>query len=52
MIRLDGGMGEGGGQILRTALALSMVTGYRAVAYAGAGLYVVVWWLYRGRRTA
>ncbi len=27
MIELDGGMGEGGGQILRSALALSMVTG-------------------------
>lgn len=27
MITLDGSMGEGGGQVLRTALALSMVTG-------------------------
>jgi len=27
VIRLDGSMGEGGGQILRTALALSMLTG-------------------------
>src|SRR3989442_11559049 len=27
MIRLDGSIGEGGGQILRTALALSLVTG-------------------------
>src|ERR1700685_3744814 len=28
MIHLDGSLGEGGGQILRTALALSMVTGH------------------------
>src|ERR1700689_1979262 len=27
MITIDGSLGEGGGQILRTALALSMVTG-------------------------
>lgn len=27
MIHIDGSMGEGGGQVLRTALALSMVTG-------------------------
>jgi len=27
MITIEGGEGEGGGQILRTALALSMVTG-------------------------
>jgi len=27
MIELDGAAGEGGGQILRTALALSMITG-------------------------
>lgn len=27
MIRINGGMGEGGGQVLRTALALSLVTG-------------------------
>src|ERR1700690_2961036 len=27
MIAIDGSIGEGGGQILRTALALSMVTG-------------------------
>jgi hypothetical protein len=27
MIRIDGSAGEGGGQILRTALALSLVTG-------------------------
>lgn len=29
MIDLDGAAGEGGGQILRTALALSMITGQR-----------------------
>ncbi len=28
MIRLDGSMGEGGGQVLRTSLALAMVTGH------------------------
>jgi len=28
MIHIDGSLGEGGGQILRTALALSMVTGH------------------------
>ncbi len=27
MIRIDGSMGEGGGQVLRTALSLSMITG-------------------------
>jgi len=27
MIELDGSVGEGGGQILRTSLALSMCTG-------------------------
>ena len=27
MIQLDGAAGEGGGQILRSALALSMITG-------------------------
>ena len=27
MIRLDGSMGEGGGQVLRTSLSLAMVTG-------------------------
>ena len=27
LIRVDGGEGEGGGQVLRTALALSAVTG-------------------------
>lgn len=27
MIELDGAAGEGGGQILRSALALSMITG-------------------------
>ena len=27
MIKIDGSMGEGGGQVLRTSLALSMVTG-------------------------
>ncbi len=27
MVTIDGAAGEGGGQILRTALALSMVTG-------------------------
>jgi RNA 3'-terminal phosphate cyclase (ATP) len=27
MLNIDGSLGEGGGQILRTALALSMVTG-------------------------
>ena len=27
MIRIDGGEGEGGGQVLRTALALSLATG-------------------------
>ncbi|MDH5206049.1 MAG: RNA 3'-terminal phosphate cyclase, partial [Hylemonella sp.] len=27
MIELDGSAGEGGGQILRTALALSLITG-------------------------
>ncbi|HEX5578331.1 MAG TPA: RNA 3'-terminal phosphate cyclase, partial [Candidatus Limnocylindria bacterium] len=27
MLRIDGSEGEGGGQVLRTSLALSMVTG-------------------------
>ena len=27
MITIDGSLGEGGGQVLRTSLALSMVTG-------------------------
>ena len=33
MITIDGAQGEGGGQIVRTSLALSMVTGtpFRAV---------------------
>ncbi|MFX6648953.1 RNA 3'-terminal phosphate cyclase, partial [Acinetobacter baumannii] len=28
MIEIDGSVGEGGGQILRTSLALSMCTGH------------------------
>ncbi len=27
MVRIDGSQGEGGGQVLRTSLALSLVTG-------------------------
>jgi RNA 3'-terminal phosphate cyclase (ATP) len=27
LLQIDGGQGEGGGQILRTSLSLSMVTG-------------------------
>jgi RNA 3'-terminal phosphate cyclase (ATP) len=29
MIELDGAIGEGGGQILRSALSLAMITGQR-----------------------
>lgn len=36
MIEIDGSYGEGGGQIVRTAVTLSAITGYYQHIYIGA----------------